>query len=292
MRLQRWLVFACLAAVIGWVNFWWDASPLVAGIGVLVVLLTHSAVLAMEFMATYRVNAKDPIPRASARQCAKAWLAESWIAPKVFCWQQPFRSGVVPDHLPSSTRRGVVLVHGFLCNRGFWNPWLRELRAADRAFIAVNLEPVLGSIDHYGEIIEHAVVRVTEVTGQSPILICHSMGGLAARVWLRDFNGARVHRIVTLGTPHRGTWLARFGRSLNGRQMRVGGEWLQRIEAERASMREVVFTCWHSNCDNIVFPTSTATLPGADNRLIEGRGHVEMAFDKRLRQQTLDLLDR
>jgi len=74
--------------------------------------------------------------------------------------------------------------------------------------------------------------------------------------------------------------------------MRVGSEWMQRIESERASTLQVPFTCWYSNCDNIVFPTSTATLPGADNRLAEGLAHVEMAFDPRLRQETLALLER
>ena len=124
----------------------------------------------------------------------------------------------------------------------FWTPWLRELRAADRAFVAVDLEPVFGSIDRYVQTIDAAIVRVTAATGQPPLLICHSMGGLAARAWLRDADGARVHRIVTLGTPHRGTWLARFGRTANGRQMRMGGEWLQRIDGERTSVRQVPFT--------------------------------------------------
>jgi pimeloyl-ACP methyl ester carboxylesterase len=292
VRLQRWIVFSCLVAAIAWTSFWWSTSPLVAAVGILAVTLAHSTVLAMEFMVAHRINAEDTVPGAGVALCMKAWLAESWMALRVFCWQQPFRSGAIPDHLPSNSRRGAVLLHGFLCNRGFWNPWLRELRSADRAFIAVNLEPVFGAIDCYTEIIDAAIARVTEVTGQPPILICHSMGGLAARAWLRDFGGARVHRIVTLGTPHRGTWMARFSRSLNGQQMRIGSEWLRRLEGERSGAHETPFTCWASNCDNIVFPASTATLPGADNRLLEGRGHVEMAFDTRLRQQTLALFDR
>jgi len=290
-RLQQCLVMGSLLAAIAWM-WWWDRSPFIAVLGLLVLTCTHATVLAIEFVATYRISGPDPVPRASAPQCVRAWLAECWIAPRVFCWYQPFRSRAVPDHLPANGRRGVVLIHGFLCNRGFWTPWSRELRARDRAFVAVDLEPVFGSIDRYVQVIDDAIVRMTAATGQPPILIGHSMGGLAARAWLRDFDGDRVHRIVTIGTPHRGTWLARFGRTVNGRQMRVGSEWMQRIESERASTLQVPFTCWYSNCDNIVFPTSTATLPGADNRLAEGLAHVEMAFDPRLRQETLALLER
>lgn len=291
-RIQQCLVLGCILAALAWTAFWWERSFLVAAAGVLALAVTHSMFLAVEFIATYQVSGADPMGRASAARCMRAWMAESATALLVFGWYQPFRSRAVPDHLPANGRRGVVLVHGFLCNRGFWTPWLRELRAADRAFVAVDLEPVFGSIDRYVHTLDDAIRRVTAATSLPPILICHSMGGLAARAWLRDFSGDRLHRIVTIGTPHRGTWLARFGHSENGRQMRVGCEWLQSIEDQHDSTQQVRFTCWYSNCDNIVFPTSTATLPGADNRLVDGRGHVELAFDARLQQETLALLGR
>jgi hypothetical protein len=54
--------------------------------------------------------------------------------------------------------------------------------------------------------------------------------------------------------------------------------------------RHTLFTCWYSNCDNIVFPTSTAMLPGADNRLLRGAAHVQLAFVPEVMHATLDLL--
>jgi hypothetical protein len=290
-RLQQGIVFGWLLLATSWLFGWWSRAPVVAFAGLGALVFAHAAVLAIEFIASYRVSVGDARRRASAWQFVRAWAAESCIAPRVFCWAQPFRSHAVSDQTAPSERRGAVLVHGFMCNRGFWNPWLGALRADGRAFVAVDLEPVLGSIDAYVQTIDEAIVRVSTATGQAPMLICHSMGGLAARAWLRDFDGARISRIVTIGTPHAGTWLARFGRTANGRQMRPGGDWLQKIEGERASTREVAFTCWYSNCDNIVFPVSAATLPGADNRLAAGRGHVEMAFDPVVQRETLALLD-
>jgi len=290
-RLQRGLVLSWLAVAILWTSVWWTHSPAVAIAGLCVLIFGHACFLAVEFMASYRVNATDPIPRAGVIRYVTAWLAECWAAPRVFGWQQPFRWRSIPDNLSPAARRGAVLIHGFVGNRGFWNPWLRQLRASGHVFAAVNLEPAFGSIDNYTKIVDEAIVRVTAATGRPPLVVCHSMGGLAARAWLRDAEGARVYRIVTIATPHHGAWLARFGRTVNGREMRMGGEWLKKIDCERASARQVPFTCWHSNCDNIVFPTSVATLPGADNRLIPGRGHVEMAFDERLRRETLALLD-
>ena len=37
---------------------------------------------------------------------------------------------------------------------------------------------------------------------------------------------ARLCHVVTIGTPHHGTWLARFGHTPNARQMRPGSNWL------------------------------------------------------------------
>ena len=290
-RTQRNLAIGWLLLLVVWLGFWWSRSPPIALVGLAVLLFGHAVFLALEFAVGWHVAARDSVARAAPGVCVKAWLAESCAAPRVFFWNQPFRWHAVPDQLIPSTQRGVVLIHGLVCNRAFWNPWLRELRAAGRAFVAVDLEPVFGSIDRYVEIVEAAIVKVTAATGQPPVLVCHSMGGLAARAWLRGADGARVHRIVTIGTPHRGTWLARFGRGDNGREMRIGGEWMKRIESERASVQDVRFTCWHSDCDNIVFPPSVATLAGADNRLLPGQGHVQMAFDPRLRRATLALLD-
>jgi triacylglycerol lipase len=188
-------------------------------------------------------------------------------------------------------RTGVVLVHGYMCNRGFWSAWIRRLRNAGHACIAVNLEPVFGSIDDLAPAIDDAVARVTQLTGRAPVLVCHSMGGLAARAWWRASAGTRqVTALVTIASPHSGTWMGRFSTHLNGKQMRIGSQWLE--ELARAEMARPLppTTCWYSNCDNIVFPVSTATLPRADNRFLGAQPHVALAFDPLVLEGVLALL--
>jgi triacylglycerol esterase/lipase EstA (alpha/beta hydrolase family) len=85
-----------------------------------------------------------------------------------------------------------------------------------------------------------------------------------------------VHHAITIGTPHHGTWLARFAMSRNSRQMRQQSAWLKNLAQREPSGRAQRFTCFYSHCDNIVFPPSTATLPGADNRHLAGMAHVHM----------------
>jgi triacylglycerol esterase/lipase EstA (alpha/beta hydrolase family) len=171
-------------------------------------------------------------------------------------------------------------VHGFFCNRAFWNPWLSRLRAEGVPFIAVSLEPVFGSISDYASTIDAAIARLEAATGRAPLVVAHSMGGLAVREWLHrvERGHLRVHHVVTIGTPHHGTWIARWGRTANGTEMRLKSPLVTRLAEAGTAQRHALFTCFYGNCDNIVFPASTATLAGADNRHLPGVAHVHMAF--------------
>ncbi len=294
--LQRFLTLALLAAALGWLAYFGRASPLLAAGGFVAILLGYSALFALEFMLLRQLNKADATPPASGRELLRAWWGETLTSPRVFCWRQPFRSNLVADQLgpPEQVlgRRGVVFVHGFFCNRGLWTPWLKRLQGSGHAFVAVNLEPPFGSIDDYAAQLDAAVRQVTQATGLPPLLVCHSMGGLAARAWLKHMKAeSRVHHVVTIGTPHRGTWLARFGHGHNGRQMRLRSDWQAQLDLDMPAGRHALFTCWYSSCDNIVFPASTATLPGADNHLVRGAAHVQLAFMPEVMEATLALLN-
>lgn len=295
-HLQKLITLCLLAAACAWLLYFASSAPVLAVAGFLAIALGYSGFLAMEFIALRYVNKKDSAPQPTWKELFSAWRGETSVAPQVFCWRQPFRANAIADQLspPAALagQRGVVFVHGFFCNRGFWTPWLKRLQGRGHAFVAVNLEPLFGSIDHYAPQIEEAVQRVTRATGLPPLLVCHSMGGLAARAWLNQMKGeARVHHVVTIGTPHHGTWLARFGRGHNSRQMRLRSDWQARLDQDMPASRHALFTCWYSNCDNIVFPASTATLSGAENRLVRGAAHVQLAFLPQVMNATLALLD-
>jgi triacylglycerol lipase len=293
-RLQQAITLSLLIAAGAWLAWFWRSSAVFAIAGFAVIVLSYSLFLGIEFIALRFAARGDTAPAPTWSELARAWLAETATAPRVFCWRQPFRWRAVPDRggdPRSSGRRGVVFIHGFVCNRGFWNPWLRELEARGHGFAAVNLEPVFGSIDDYVPIIEAAVARLTEATGTSPVLVCHSMGGLAARAWLQARSARpRVHHVITIGSPHHGTWLARFSRLPNGMQMARRGGWLRALEQREDPASYADFTCWYSNCDNIVFPASTATLPGAHNRMVRGVAHVQLAFRPEVMSASLDLI--
>lgn len=255
-----------------------SGRPAWAGAGLAAIVLGYGLFMAVEFAVMWVVHGDDPTPRANLRQLLGAWWGAVCAGPRVFCWQQPFQSGRHPDHLPPQAQaRAVLLVHGYVCNRGFWNRWMPRLRSRGLPHLAVTLEPGFGSIQAYAGQIEAAVRRIEQATGRAPVIVAHSMGGLAVRAWMAAHDAAaRVHRVVTLGTPHHGTWAARWGWTANAREMRPGSALLRALEAAEGERALGRWTCYYSHCDNVVYPASTATLRGADNRHVPGRAHVHL----------------
>lgn len=319
---QRIGVIASLVAAAAWLA-WCRHAGLGAGtaaVGVVLALLPQAGVLALEFGLLAVWGRDRTAPRASAGQWLRAYVGEVWAFWQVFGWRQPFRADHeadhLPDHLPDQApdhlparpskpgagtravadrRTAVLLLHGYCCNRGLWAPWLRQLHARGVPCRALTMEPVFGRIDDWVPAIEAAVATLTRQTGRPPLLVAHSMGGLAVRAWLAAQPDAaqadaRVQRVVTIATPHHGTWMARFAHTPNARQMRRGHPWLATLAATESAARRARFTCFYGHADNVVFPASTATLAGADNRHLAGVAHVAMAFRPEVFDEVLRLL--
>jgi len=252
-------------------------------IGVLVALClaaSFTVVLAVEFVLMAVVHGDDPTPRANLLTLFSAWCTECVVAFWVFNWQQPFREQAQADVPGRPGVRGIVFVHGYLCNRAIWNPWLAHCARLGVPFVAVSLEPVFSDLEPYATQVERAVAQLEYQTGLAPVLVCHSMGGLVARAWMAAAPGAdaRIHRTITIGSPHRGTWLARLSSTVNAHHMRPANGWLRGLAASEPAGRYEHFTCFFGHADNIVFPPRSATLPGADNRHLAATPHVAMAF--------------
>jgi hypothetical protein len=251
--IQRIITACLLVAACTWLIYFKDTSPGLAVAGFVLIALGYTGFLAVEFVLLRSINRSDPAPQATATELLRAWAGESRIAPQVFCWRQPFRAHAVPDNLglPGAVhgKRGVVFIHGFFCNRGFWTPWLKRLQGSGHAFVALSLEPVFGSIDDYTAQIDAAVEQVRLASGMPPLLVCHSMGGLAARAWLQTMKAEpRVHHVVTIGTPHGGTWLARFSHGINGMQMRLASSWQSGLDLDMPHLVHLLVLQQRQHC--------------------------------------------
>ena len=282
-RLQRWRLLVRIALAAGALLL---LPPALAWPLATLLFFFHGLVMLVSFAWLRKANG------APARGLLRAGLLEFCWYEWIFGYCQPFAEQRVPNGLPVETgTRGVLLLHGFSCNRGLWNGWMRRLQSQGRAVVALSMEPVHGSIDAYADEIETALQALAAKTGLPPLIVCHSMGGLAARAWWRKHGEpGRVESIVTLGTPHAGTPVARWSGMLNVRQMRPGSAWLTELTRHEAAHPLPPLHCFASDCDQIVFPTASALLPGARHLMLPATGHLGLVFHRRVWQEVQALL--
>lgn len=269
-----------------WASAWWHAGrPGVALAGCVWLLGGPAWALLLQGLWAAALSGADG-PRAAVRW--RAGAAELVWNLRVFGWQQPWRSAACPDTVAPTPRRGVLLVHGHLCNRAFWLPWLRWLQARGVPYATVSLWPMGADIDHHAPAIEAALQRLIALTGLPPLVLAHSKGGLSVRAWWRwcvqagageAAVTARVHRVITLASPHQGTRLAQAGVGAAARQMAPGGAWLEALAAGETAAWRARLLCVASDADAVVYPPALAGLPGAMQHTLPGLAHIELAFD-------------
>lgn len=99
----------------------------------------------------------------------------------------------------------VVVLHGLYMSGLMMQPLCRRLEK--QGYEILNLSYNTLSPD-----LESICQRIDDFIDASPTaLVCHSMGGLIARRYLESQRPASqwVDRVITLGTPHKGSHLAR-----------------------------------------------------------------------------------
>ncbi len=201
---------------------------------------------------------------------------------RVFLLQQPWAMappGVQPATVAPS-RIPVLLVHGYLCNHRVWDVMAQRLRGAGHPVLALDLEPLFTSIDHYVPLIEQAVEELCRQTKSDKIaLVGHSMGGLAIRAWMRSHGTSRVARVITLGTPHAGTQMAAHAWTDNARQMRLRSAWLQELAASEMEPTRSLMRIGLTPQDNIVYPQREQVLEGVLVTVFDGLGHLDLCLD-------------
>jgi hypothetical protein len=195
----------------------------------------------------------------------------------------PFNHDPLDATMP---RRPVLLVHGWVHNRSAFLLMQRGLRRAGLGPLHTFEYPSLSG-DH--DAIAHQLVPVVErLVGKarrdSCVLIGHSMGGLVARQYVQELGGHQlVDTVVTLGTPHRGTYSAYcgFGRTLE--QCRPGSEYLHRLDrSARPGLAHWI--AYYSDLDFMVTPAISAKLlhPAlqATNVRVRDTGHLSLLLSR------------
>ena len=255
-------------------------------------LATRVMPILASFPVAYWPRRDHRVPALGMLMLTRVVAREIWATMKLFFFYHPFE-GVMARREPGRVTPGetpIVLVHGFFANAGFWHRIEPALRAAGwHNLYSINLEPPFTAIDGYARQLRERVEYACLQSGSdSAVVVAHSMGGLVARACARQVPG-RIHRMVCLGTPHHGTWMARLVGWKTTRQMRPGSDWLRRLNMDCSDNKRV--TNIFSEHDNIIVPQGNAALEGADNLSVHAVGHLDMAFSPVVRRMLCDLLD-
>jgi triacylglycerol esterase/lipase EstA (alpha/beta hydrolase family) len=268
-------------------------------IGVMSVVLVRLAINMNNFVMSRRVASPTPPQYQLGPAAAVRMLGEEFGASMlVSSWHMPRARPHTRIH-PDCPTPPVLLLHGYGCNSGYWAHLTARLDAAGISHATLDLEPLTGDIDGFADAIEEGATRLLRAAGaQQVIIVGHSMGGLAARAWLRRHGSARAARVITLGTPHHGTCLAAFGIGVNAAQMRRAGvdgpvcTWLSELAAHEEAATRARITSIYTHHDNIVAPQTSGHLEGARNLELGGVGHVALGRNRRVLALVMDEIGR
>ncbi len=186
-------------------------------------------------------------------------------------------------------RRPVLLVHGYGMNSTSWVWFGRYLRRLGLGPLYTTTYFSLLSVERSAARLGQMIERVRQKEGGAQIdIIAHSLGGLVSRYYLETLAAGpgpkAVANLVTIGTPHRGTLLARFGLGPVAPQLRAESAFVSALGPPRPPTG-VRYLSIFSTADEMVIPWESARLdPGgetsgnaqvADLR-VDGLGHLAL----------------
>jgi pimeloyl-ACP methyl ester carboxylesterase len=194
----------------------------------------------------------------------------------------PEQRGLVHSGL-TAAETPILLVHGIIDNHSIFTLLQRALRRRGFATVSsFDYGLLTRDIPAAAAQLGKAIEKLAANSGYERIhVVGHSLGGLIARYYVQRLGGdARVHTLVTLGTPHAGTEAARPLRMLPLLGQLTPGSPVLRELAEPAPDCRTRFLVFASDLDHVVRPSRNARLEHPDlsvrNIAVSGVGHLSM----------------
>jgi triacylglycerol lipase len=200
----------------------------------------------------------------------------------------PAQRGLV-HHGVAAAETLILLVHGIVDNHSIFTLLHRALRR--RGFVTVSSYDyglLTRDVPAAASLLGHAIEKLATDTGYKRIhVIGHSLGGLIARYYVQRLGGeASVHTLITLGTPHSGTEMARPLRMLPLLDQLTPDSPLIRELNEPAPNCRTRFVAFYSDIDHLVWPARNARLDHPDlqvrNIAVSRVGHLSMPNNGRV----------
>ena len=207
----------------------------------------------------------------------------------------PIRRGLVIGDVEAAATP-ILLVHGLVDNRSVFTVLRRALlRRGFGRVRTVNYSPFTSDIREAARVLGRYVEALCAQTGYERIhVIAHSMGGMISRYYVQRLGGdARVHTLVTLGSPHGGTRAAHLFPVPIVRQLRPGSDVVAELARPAYECRTRFVAIW-TNVDQLIYPKANARIDHPDltvrNVLLPDAGHFSLPMDRRVVQEVVQTL--
>lgn len=176
----------------------------------------------------------------------------------------------------------LVFVHGMGGSRGdfmlmSWYLWFMGRKRSYRIFFDRGQ-----TIGEMAKALARFIRKVKKVTGQPRVdLVAHSLGGVVCRMALAEHRlGTSVATLVTMGSPHQGTWSARYASTANIKDLRPDSDLVHRLNS-RPWPRSVRVVNFFSTSDLLVVPPESALTKGAEAVDMSPFTHYSYLLDRR-----------
>ncbi|MFN8440722.1 MAG: alpha/beta fold hydrolase [Caldilineaceae bacterium] len=114
-------------------------------------------------------------------------------------------------------------------------------------------------------------------------LVGFSMGGLICRYYAQQLDqGRRTQQLITLSTPHQGTYAAYLFDRPAPLQMRPGSQFLQELNQDLSLLKKMHFTSMWTPFDLTILPAHSSRMPVGDMVQIRTLIHRFVVDDRRV----------
>lgn len=122
-------------------------------------------------------------------------------------------------------------------------------------------------------------------------LVGFSMGGLICRTYVQKLGGiSRTRRLITLATPHQGTWSAYTYNRPACLQMRPGSRFLADLNEDISALEQLNFISIWTPLDLTILPAKSSCLLVGETIPIVSPFHGTLLFDPRILRMIVDIL--
>ncbi len=166
----------------------------------------------------------------------------------------------------------LALIPGYGCNAGCFGTLPKRLAAHGLECVMIEASNAIGDLaENATEVVSWLNSTATRTPSRPIILVGVSMGGIVARLATVQPGAPQIAHLVTISSPHHGTWTARFGLGPAARQMRLDSVLLQRL---RSKPHTCPATAIWTPDDTIILPPASGQMDGAEIVAVAGYTHL------------------